>query len=571
VKDWPFSSIWAADFEFDAKPGERQGVACLVALELRTGQLIRLWQDQLGPQPPYPIGDKDLFIAFYASAEIGCHLSLGWSRPSNVLDLFTEYRNHTNGISRGHGLLDALTHFGLNGIGSLEKKEMRNLVLRGGPYTQQEIVDILDYCESDVRALERLLPAMVPHIDLDRALVRGRFMRTVARIEFSGIPIDIATLQKLRDRWDGIREQLIAEIDKDYGVYEGTTFKLKLFAEYLERHNIPWPKTPTGRLKTSEKVFKQKAAIYPTLAPLRELKASLSELKLNDLCVGDDGRNRTLLSAFRAKTGRNQPSNSRYIFGPACWLRSLIKPPFGYGVAYIDWSQQEFAIAGILSGDAAMMTAYASGDSYLAFAKQTGAVPDDATKKSHSAEREQHKQCMLAVQYGQEADGLAERLGKPRAVAQQLLNAHHRTYRIFWAWSDRVVNHAILHGRIWTRLGWQWRPDKPLNTRSIRNFPMQANGAELLRLACCFADDAGIEICATVHDAVLICAPLERLDADIATMRACMAEASKIILVGHELRTDVATVRWPDRYVDGRGEVMWVRVMQLIGGPGGQT
>jgi hypothetical protein len=156
-------------------------------------------------------------------------------------------------------------------------------------------------------------------------------------------------------------------------------------------------------------------------------------------------------------------------------------------------------------------------------------------------------------------------------VAQQLLDAHHRTYRVFWAWSDRVVNHAILHGRIWTRLGWQWRPERPLNTRSIRNFPMQANGAEMLRLACCFADDAGIEICATVHDALLICAPLERLDADIATARACMAEASRIILAGHELRTEVDEVHWPERYVDERGEVMWNRVMQLIGGPGGRA
>jgi hypothetical protein len=93
---------------------------------------------------------------------------------------------------------------------------------------------------------------------------------------------------------------------------------------------------------------------------------------------------------------------------------------------------------------------------------------------------------------------------------------------------------------------------------------MQANGAEMLRLACCLATERGIEICAPVHDAVLICAPLDRLDADIATMRAAMAEASRFVLAGFELGTDVKVVRWPDRYADPRGTEMWDRVCRLV-------
>jgi DNA polymerase I len=93
---------------------------------------------------------------------------------------------------------------------------------------------------------------------------------------------------------------------------------------------------------------------------------------------------------------------------------------------------------------------------------------------------------------------------------------------------------------------------------------MQANGAEMLRLACCLATEQGIEVCAPVHDAVLICAPLDRLDEDVARMRACMAEASRIVLNGFELRTDATLVRYPDRYSDPRGAVMWDRVTKLI-------
>jgi DNA polymerase I len=86
----------------------------------------------------------------------------------------------------------------------------------------------------------------------------------------------------------------------------------------------------------------------------------------------------------------------------------------------------------------------------------------------------------------------------------------------------------------------------------------------MLRLACCLATERGIEICAPVHDAVLICAPLDRIEEDVAGMRAAMAEASRIVLAGFELATDVKVVHWPDRYMDPRGAEMWSRVCGLV-------
>ena len=79
------------------------------------------------------------------------------------------------------------------------------------------------------------------------------------------------------------------------------------------------------------------------------------------------------------------------------------------------------------------------------------------------------------------------------------------------------------------------------------------------------ATEAGLRLCAPIHDAVLLEAPLERLNEDIARLRAIMGEVSKIVLNGFEVRTDVEVVRWPDRYMDERGEVMWERVMRLLG------
>jgi DNA polymerase I len=562
----PFKEIWAVDFEFGSQPGENPDPVCLVAWELKSGRKIRLWRDQFGTAPPYPTDPNVLFVAYYASAEIGCHLALGWPVPQRVLDLFTEFRNHTNGtptVSRA-GLLEALTHHGLDGIGTVEKDKMRKLVLRIGPWSLAERTAILDYCESDVAALARLLPVMLPKIDLPRALLRGRYMAATAQMERNGVPIDAATLGQVKKYWLDIQDQLVADIDINYGVYEGRTFKAHRFAAWLAQNNIPWPSLESGRLDLGDDTFRDMARAYPAVAPLRELRATLSGMRLSDLAVGVDSRNRTMLSAFRARTGRNQPSNTEFIFGPSVWLRGLIQPPPGCGIAYIDWAQQEFGIAAALSGDLLMMEAYHSGDPYLAFAKQAGAAPPNATKATHKAIRDQFKSTVLAVNYGMGADALAQRLGQPPISARELLRLHRETYRVFWTWSERAVNYAMLTGSLHTVFGWRVRVPAEANTRSLANFPMQANGAEMLRLACCLATEQGIEVCAPVHDAVLICAPLDRLDHDVARMQDAMREASRVVLDGFELGADVEIFRYPNRYADPRGAVMWERVMKLI-------
>jgi DNA polymerase I-like protein with 3'-5' exonuclease and polymerase domains len=246
------------------------------------------------------------------------------------------------------------------------------------------------------------------------------------------------------------------------------------------------------------------------------------------------------------------------------WLRGLIQPPPGHGVAYIDWEQQEFGIAAALSQDPLMLEAYRSGDPYLAFAKQAGAAPKDATKATHKAIRDQFKSTVLAVQYGMGADSLAQRIGLPPIRARELLRLHRETYRMFWAWSDAAVDYAMLKGSLHTVFGWRVHTSAGANERSLRNYPMQANGAEMLRLACCLGTEQGIEICAPVHDAVLICAPLDRLDVEISRMQGLMREASRVVLNDFELGTDAKIIRYPDRYMDERGAVMWGRVMRLV-------
>ena len=165
--------------------------------------------------------------------------------PERVLDLYVEFRNLTNGLPTpaGWSLLGALAYFGLDGMGAVEKRELQEAIGNGtwrGRFTPEEI---LDYCETDVEALARLLPAMVPRIDLPRALLRGRYMAAASAMEHAGTPIDVVMLERLREAWADIQDRLIAEIDKDYGVYDGRTFKHDRFERLLAAEGIPWART----------------------------------------------------------------------------------------------------------------------------------------------------------------------------------------------------------------------------------------------------------------------------------------------------------------------------------------
>jgi DNA polymerase-1 len=85
-----FREIWVVDTEFYPGPGLANGGVdgdpitplCIVALELRSGRLVRLWQDELGPFPPYRLDNEALIIGYMNAAEFGFHIARGWGEPA---------------------------------------------------------------------------------------------------------------------------------------------------------------------------------------------------------------------------------------------------------------------------------------------------------------------------------------------------------------------------------------------------------------------------------------------------------------------------------------------------------
>lgn len=569
----PFTNIYLVDFEYQQPEGENPTPVCMVVLELNTGKITRIWRDELLrlSECPLDTGPNSLWVCYYAIAEVSCFLSLAWSVPIHLLDLYPEFLCLTNGtdIPCGKGLLGALAYFGHPCTESAHKDAMRKLIMTKSEWSADERTAILDYCESDVRALLPLMQSMLPRIDLPQALFRGDFMKVAAKMERRGIPIDVELLDSLEKNAPSIKDRLIDHVNKEFPLFSDGIFKKDKLENFVQASGIFWPRHSSGTLCCDDETFKAMAQTHGGLLSLvRETRSVLSKMRKSSLAIGRDGRNRCGLSPFQSITGRNQPSNSKFIFGQPNFKRRAIKAPPGKALAYIDWSQQEFGIAAALSGDSNMMAAYRTGDPYLEFGKQAGVIPSWGTKESHKAERDNFKSCALAVLYGMGAQGLADKINQPKHVAERLLRLHREIYAQFWSWSDAVVDYAMSVGEVSTVLGWKLkianRLKKEINTRSIRNFPMQANAAEIMRLAAILGDRCGIQICAPIHDAFLIESDEALITSHASIMQDVMVIASREVLDGFELRSDVEIIRSGESYDDPRGRIIWDRIDDLV-------
>ena len=91
---------------------------------------------------------------------------------------------------------------------------------------------------------------------------------------------------------------------------------------------------------------------------------------------------------------------------------------------------------------------------------------------------------------------------------------------------------------------------------------MQTAGAEMMRLAAIYATEAGLNVCAPVHDAFLIEACATEIDSAVVRMQECMRKAGEATLPGFTLRSDAKITVYPDRF--GGSSAMWDRVMGLL-------
>ena len=591
--DWRkrYRTVWHVDFEYREDANHLPIPVCLHAYEEHSGQSLSLWRDQLLSlkRAPFDAGPDSLMVAYAANAELSCFASLGWPFPANVLDIYVEVCAAINGsplwppsVPEGKkkkkgrpGLLAALSLFGLPaGMATAEKDEMRDLIIHNTEYTEEQRRAIQIYNQHDTDGTVALLAGMWPSIDLPRALLRGRFMATVARMERIGLPIDQLYFTRLLTAWQDIRMHYIRRDDVFHLYDEEGSFHERRLWDLVEARGWDWPRTPTGRYELKMQTLGKQARRYPELKSLVRLRDQIAELRINKLAntIGADGHSRCPLLPFWTVTSRCQPSAKDKMFLPAlpAWLQGLIKPPPGMALVELDYAAEEVGIMAALSGDPAMIEDYHSGDPYIRFATKSQLVPADASKRSHPAERDLCKPIVLGQNYGMTPYGIAAKTGKSLEWSREIHARHRQIYSVFHRWLDDTVAQARFDEMIETPFGWPQTVTADTSTRSLKNYLAQGGGADLMRLVSIAAHESGLTIAAPVHDAFWLLAPISELDDTVERMKTIMTMASTVLTGGLPIGIEVeAVVRWPNCLGDVRddkkkGQAMWKEIRGLI-------
>lgn len=541
------------------------------------------------------ISEGAVFLSYQATAEARCFLALGINPlDAQWIDLYVEWRQIRNKNDRflfgpyvdnagnpcesssrgpdrnmiGGGLADAIYYFFQADLDASNKDRMRKIILAGGPFDPQTATEILAYCAADIEYLAMLYDAFRAnnkYLDAATALRRGRYTACLALTESLGIPIRLDRVANLSQNQASIARHFYLEANKLFPFFletkRGFVQSYDQFCKFVATKGLEkkWPKTEGGasgrpKYAMNDKTFK-KYSHYPEIALLQKCKTSITHVgffkpaRIGEFleCVGSDGRARPWIGPFGTQTGRNAPPASQYVFAMASWLRAIVEPNASHTILGADESAQEFAIAAVLSGDKNMIEAYNSGDPYLGYAKQTGAIAENATRDDPvtDALRDEYKSSVLGIQYSIGSASLAIKMandcGKPYTEedGRRFIALHQRTFPEYWSMLDRVRRIYYSGNPIRTRDNWVLFCDNH-NERSVGNFPMQGNAASIGRESMIKCWEAGVPVIAPLHDCDYAeCAIGDKIEVKKAMVKAWEDATTAIIGDTIKIRVDV--------------------------------
>jgi hypothetical protein len=346
-----------------------------------------------------------------------------------------------------------------------------------------------------------------------------------------------------------------------------------------------WPRTAKGRLAISGKVLESIAEEHRIIADLFLFRATIDTLegvgssfnaaggieeedgKAKGLQLCPDGRSRASLLPFGTKTSRNSPRGRQFIGTNPAWMWSLVRPGSGRALAVLDYVAQELRIAAILSGDSVLAEVCARDDPHMEMAIWFDLAPRGATKATHRPARKIGKTLGLAMLFagGPHMIDANTQMGRPRAI--DLHRQVRARFATFFEWSDRLAYRGLSAAPIWTPLGWRfwpryWKDDEPPD-RTCRNFAIQGCAADILRVFTIRALEAGIRVCALVHDSAVIEAAAEDIDRVTEAMRQIMMNAARDV-IGSPIPVEWKITRHPDRVHDEGGEADFNMLMAML-------
>ena len=347
------------------------------------------------------------------------------------------------------------------------------------------------------------------------------------------------------------------EVTEDYDLFADAAMRISKAGKFQ------WKKTPAGAFAKDSDYLKE-LDDGGLIHDIRKHKDSIKALKSIspeddgtykiDRFIGCDFKQRPNFNPYGTKTGRNAASATSFLFLMPKWMRLLVNPREGRYICDLDAHSEEVAIAAALYNDENKREVYRSADVYMKYAQLAGAYPKDKpilTEDERESEkwfkeegwtqvRKIYKGGFLGMQFGMGGASLERRV--------RLSLPEEKRDEIFEGWGDSFVDsyrslfsnetecvtkirqaYSNQKKGVMLQDGWRLGPDDP-NILSVCNFPVQGTGAVILRRCCELCDAEGIQIYATLHDAISFTGKLENMEREIETARECFRRAAEDIL-----------------------------------------
>ena len=455
------------------------------------------------------------------------------------------------GFKQTFSLAEAVYKFTGKIIDTKRKDEIRDLIISNPEtFSKSEIKEIKEYNLSDIEYMPQLFYKMLlTYQDLllqedydnlfSYMLNRGDYSARTAVMEKLGYPVNMEKMRNLTNAVPNILRTLQQDINSQFP----NTFKFHkkdasyswnqtLTKEWIKNNHDEatlreWQKTDGGDYSLSLEAFKR-FYDYRHDYPRNNFGAQMvryltTKQNLNGFAtkensgkktiwdyVGSDGRVRPYFNIYGSQTSRSQPSSTSFLFLKSAWMRVLCEPPPGKAICGIDYGSEEYLISAIWSMDQNMIEAYKTGDVYLSYAKQIGEVPQDGTKAEYKEERNKKKPIILGMSYLISKFGLSHALtaSLKREVsedeAQEEIDRFYETYPDLKEFQD-FIRDIYYNGGEYLKGndGWILFQDND-NFRSVVNFFPQQTGGGIMRRDVKYAQEAGLDVIFTLHDAIYI-------------------------------------------------------------------
>jgi len=356
----------------------------------------------------------------------------------------------------------------------------------------------------------------------------------LARVELTGISLDVPRLEALNRELGTQIEQLLREITELAGEEFLPTSNQQLAEILYKKLQLPVLKRGKTGPSTDQEVLEELAQQHPMPAKVLEHR-QLTKLKSTYLdalpaALGKDGRLHTTFDQAVAATGRLASINPNLQNIPirtplGARIREAFIPRTGWKLLSADYSQIELRVLAHVSGDPVLRDSFLSGeDLHARTAGETFGVPAAEVTRQ---QRDIAKMINYGIAYGLSSFGLAHRLGLEQSEARAIIERYFARYRLVKEWLDATIEEARRSGRVKTLFGRRrYLPDinsknpaaRSAAERTAVNTPIQGTAADLVKRAMLRVDRAltaralQAKMLLQVHDELVLEAPPAELD-----------------------------------------------------------